>query len=43
MIENIVIDLRAKFEESTYVRLEEEQEETRKKKKKANNGTNLAL
>ena len=36
---NIVIDLRIKFEESTYIRLEEE----RKEKKIAHNATNLVL
>ena len=37
---NVVIDLRAKFEESTYIRLEEE---NRKKKKNAHLTTNLVL
>ena len=44
---NIVIDLKAKFENSTYIRLEEEEgeeeEEKRKKKKNANNVTNQVL
>ena len=41
---NIVKYIRAKFEESTYITLEEEEEEERRKKKKnAHNATNLVL
>ena len=39
----IVIDLRAKFEELTYIKLEEEEEEKRKKKKTAHITNNLVL
>ena len=39
---NIVLDLRAKFEESTYIPLEEE-EEKRKKKKNSHIATSLVL
>ena len=38
---NIVIDLRAKFEESTYIRSEEAGGGKRKKKKNAHNATSL--
>ena len=40
---NIVIDLRAKFKELTYIRLEEEEKEKRNTKKNVQNTTNLVL